>query len=257
MELTVAALVELLQDASTPVKAAAARALGALKKAAAPAVPALVPLLQDRDESVRTAAAETIAQVGPLDQAATETLVEGLASPDNVVRAQTAQALGTIGAAAEEAAPALVEAMADDNDRVRAEGRGGTGQDRRARGRGRRSRPGAGAAGSRQLGSVPWRPKPWDRWGSRPTRPSPPWSIPWAISTRRCAATPPRRWAIWARPRPCRAIGDRRSGSRRGRRCPQPGHPRPGRDWPPNAGLGAGCPDGVARTPTRWCGPPP
>ncbi len=111
----------LLNDASAPVKATAARALGSLKKAAEPAVPALVPLLQDREESVRTAAAEAIALVGPLDQAATDTLVEGLVSPDNVVRAQTAQALGTIGAAAEEAAPALVEAMADRNDRVRAQ----------------------------------------------------------------------------------------------------------------------------------------
>jgi HEAT repeat protein len=103
------------------VKEAAARALGALKQVAEPAVLSLVPLLQDRDESVRMAAAEAIALVGPLDQASTDTLVEGLASPDNVVRAQTAQALGTIGAAAEEAAPALVEAMQDRNDRVRAE----------------------------------------------------------------------------------------------------------------------------------------
>jgi len=55
----------LLQDASAPVKAAAALALGALKRAAAPAVPALVPLLQDRDESVRAAAAEAVRAVGP------------------------------------------------------------------------------------------------------------------------------------------------------------------------------------------------
>ena len=115
-----AALVEMLKDSSAPVKTSATRALGAMQKAAATAVPALVPLLQDRDESVRTAAAEAIAQVGPLDQAATDALVVGLDSLDNVVRAQTAEALGTIGAAAEEAAPALVEAMADDNDRVRA-----------------------------------------------------------------------------------------------------------------------------------------
>ena len=114
---------------------------------------------------------------GPLDQAATDTLVEGLASPDNVVRAQTAQALGTIGAAAEEAAPALVEAMADDNDRVRAEAVEALGKIGEPAADGRRSRPGAGTAGSRQLASAPRRPKPWGRWGSRTTRRSPPWSI--------------------------------------------------------------------------------
>ena len=177
---------------------------------------------------MRTAAAEAIALVGPLDQAATDTLVEGLVSPDNVVRAQTAEALGTIGAAAEEAAPALVEAMADSNDRVRAKAVGGAGQDRRIRGGGRRSRPGAGAAAIKTTGSAPRRPKPWARWGSRTTRRSPPWSDPWVISTRRCAAMPPWPSASWrSRSRHRHEAGARGSGPRRGRRCPQPGHPRP------------------------------
>jgi HEAT repeat protein len=113
-------LSELLQDASAPVKAAAARALGALKKAAAPAIASLVPLLQDREASVRATAAEAIAQAGPLNGAAIAALVEGMDSPDNVIRAQTAEALGTIGAEAEETAPTLVKATRDGNDRVRA-----------------------------------------------------------------------------------------------------------------------------------------
>ena len=46
---SVAALVELLQDASAPVKAAAAQALAVLKTSSASAVPSLVPLLQDRE----------------------------------------------------------------------------------------------------------------------------------------------------------------------------------------------------------------
>jgi HEAT repeat protein len=117
---SVAALVGLLADASVAVKISGARALGSLRKAAAPAVPSLVPLLKDPDEAVRTAAAEAIARIGALDGPAAETLVEGLASPDNVVRAQTAEALATIGPAAQEAAPALVEVLSDDNDVVRA-----------------------------------------------------------------------------------------------------------------------------------------
>jgi HEAT repeat protein len=119
-EATVAALVDLLDDASPEVKTLAVQAIGSFHSAAASAVQAIAPLLQDREERVRTTAAEAIAQIGPLDQAATETLVEGLASQDTVVRTQTAQALGTIGAGAEATAPALVDAMGDENDRVRA-----------------------------------------------------------------------------------------------------------------------------------------
>ena len=195
-EATVAALVELLHDASARSGGGGA-GTGRAEEAAAPAVPSLVPLLQDREESVRAAAAEAIAQVGPLDEAATDTLVEGLASPDNVVRAQTAEALGTIGAAAEEAAPALVEALADDNDRCGP--RPSRPWARSAKPRPRRRCPAwCGRCGIRTTGSAPWRPRRWARWASRPTRPSPPWSARWAISTRRCGATPPRPWARWA-----------------------------------------------------------
>ena len=157
--------------------------------------------MQDREEAVRTAAAEAIAQAGFLDPAAIATLVEGLASKDNVVRAQTAEALGTIGATAAAATPALVEAMRDDNGVVRA---------RVVEALGKMGEAAAEAAVPslkralriRTTGSVPWRRKPWDRWGSRPTVPFPHSSDPSRTSTPWCEPTPRRRWGTWVLPRP-------------------------------------------------------
>ena len=108
------------KDASAPVKASAARALGALKNGGRTGGPGA--------RSALAGPGRVGAHGGGRGHRAGRAARPGrhghpgrrLASPDNVVRAQTAEALGTIGAAAEEAAPALVEAMADDNDRVRA-----------------------------------------------------------------------------------------------------------------------------------------
>ncbi|HVL13185.1 MAG TPA: HEAT repeat domain-containing protein, partial [Gemmata sp.] len=111
-------LIPALDDAAAPVRAAAARGLRSLGRAAAPAVHRLVELFQDPDEAVRVAATEAVAAAGPLDDGVAAKVAEGLESTDNVVRAQAAEALGTVGAG--EAAPALVQAVEDDNDVVRA-----------------------------------------------------------------------------------------------------------------------------------------
>jgi HEAT repeat protein len=111
-------LMPALDDPAAPVRAATARGLKALGRAAAPAVPRLVELLQDRDDAVRAAATDAVTAAGPLDQETATKLAEGLESADNVVRAQAAEALGTVGAG--HAAPVLVQAVADDNDVVRA-----------------------------------------------------------------------------------------------------------------------------------------
>ena len=242
---TVAALIKLLKDASAPVKATAARALGALRMAAQPAVPSLVQLLQDRDESVRTAAAEAIALVGPLDQAATDTLAEGLVSPDNIVRAQTAQALGTIGAAAEEAAPALVEAMTDRNDQVRAKAVEALGKI------GETAATAAVPGLVRALGDQ-------DNWVSAKAAEalghmgeSDDATIAALVRSLSHLNPGVRRNAALAlgnsggRSGARHGSGARGSGSRRGRRCPQPGHSRPWQDGLLHASLRRGCPDGV------------
>jgi len=113
-------LLAALDDASAPVRAAAARGLKLLGHHAKAAIPRLVELLQDRDEDVRTAASEAVKAAGPLDDDSTSKLTTALTSPDTVVRAHAAEALGSVAAPAEYAAAPLVAALADTNDIVRA-----------------------------------------------------------------------------------------------------------------------------------------
>ncbi len=109
-----------LDDPTADVRAAAARGLKSLGRAAAGAVPKLVDLLQDRDQAVRAAATEALAAAGVLNGDSTNKLAAGLTSPDTVIRAQTAEALGTVEASVEHSVPPLVEALQDGNDVVRA-----------------------------------------------------------------------------------------------------------------------------------------
>jgi uncharacterized protein (TIGR02996 family) len=95
----------------------AARGLGELGAAAAPAVPELLPLLSDADAEVRRAAAEALGKGrSPL---AADGLRAALRDKDEKVRVRAAEALGLIGEAS--AAGELTAALRDASARVRRE----------------------------------------------------------------------------------------------------------------------------------------
>ena len=230
---TVAALVELLQDASAPVKAAAARALGALKKGGRPGGPG---------------AGAALAGPGGVG-------AHGGGRGHRAGRAAGSRPPPTPWS---KGWPARTTWCAPRRPRpwgpsarpprrpprpwsrrwtTATTGCGPRPWRRWARSANRRRRPPfpvwSGTAGSRQLGQCPGGGSPGPD-GGIGRRDFPPWSARSDISTRRCAATPPRRSARWARPPPSR---DRRwnGGGRRGRRSPQPGHPCLGHDRQPHA----------------------
>ncbi len=103
----------LTEGESPGVRAAGARALGAMGKAARPAVPALFAALADPSESVRFEAAQALSRLepGPAD---VPSLAAALSSRDAYVRGFAAWALGNLGPAAAEAVPALVTALNED-----------------------------------------------------------------------------------------------------------------------------------------------
>ncbi len=98
-----------LSDPDPVVRGLAARTLGAMGAAAAPAVDALAARLKDPDRVVRMAAAEALASIGPKAAPAVPALIAAAGVSDenvNVVRA-CAEALGAIGPAARAALPVL------------------------------------------------------------------------------------------------------------------------------------------------------
>ncbi|MEX1246132.1 MAG: glycoside hydrolase family 172 protein [Thermoanaerobaculia bacterium] len=103
-----------LSDPDPVVRGLAARELGGMGAAAAPAAGALAATLKDSDWVVRMAAAEAIAAIGPKASAAVPALAAAARVPGesvHVVRA-CAEALGAIGPAAKSALPVLQEIAA-------------------------------------------------------------------------------------------------------------------------------------------------
>ena len=214
---------------SAPVKASAARALGRSKRRPR----RRSPRWSRSCRTGRSRCARRRPRRSPRSDRWTRppptALVEGLASPDNVVRAHTAEALGTIGAAAEEAAPALVEAMTDDNDRVRAkavEALGKIGE----------------AAAAVAVPGLVRALRDRDNWVSALAAEalgqmgeSADGAIPALVRSLRHINPEVRRNAAEALGKMGGAAAGARSSlerppRRRGRRSPQPGHPRPGCD---------------------------
>ena len=108
------ALRQALKDEDYVVAGDAARALGALGKAASPSVSALVDTLSYPDPYVRVYAAEALASIGPNAAKATSALAEALGDPAPGVRWAACEALAGIGPAAQSAVPLLVDALADE-----------------------------------------------------------------------------------------------------------------------------------------------
>jgi HEAT repeat protein len=119
----VPALLKLLKNADSEVRAQAARSLGKVGPEARDAVSALVQALQDRNGRVRQSALEGLAGIGPDAKDSVSDVVKALKDPTKEVRRAAANALGKIGpAAAHEAAPALAGLLggADKDDQVAA-----------------------------------------------------------------------------------------------------------------------------------------
>ncbi|MBI2921951.1 MAG: HEAT repeat domain-containing protein [Planctomycetes bacterium] len=102
-------LVQLLLATAEPTRLAAARELGALGAAAAPAVPDLVALLGDA--ALRPAACAALVQIG---DPAVDALVTALQHDVPEVRTAAAATLGKLGARTPAVAPALAQGLADE-----------------------------------------------------------------------------------------------------------------------------------------------
>jgi HEAT repeat protein len=86
-----------IMNRETGMRMAAARYLGALRAAAAPAVPELIRLLERRNFEADEAAAEALGQIGPAARAAVPALLGALAHGGWSLRNKAAAALGQIG----------------------------------------------------------------------------------------------------------------------------------------------------------------
>jgi HEAT repeat protein len=118
LDLVVESLRAALADRAVAVRAQAARALGGLGKAAAPAAPELVARLKEPNEALRIATAEALGRVGagPATVPALVALLDD-ASPE--IRTAGARALGELKGAAGAAVPALVPLLQETDDGVR------------------------------------------------------------------------------------------------------------------------------------------
>ena len=114
-----AALEGLLADPTSPVRAAAARALGMLGQAAAHAAPALIASTRDGEEAVRIEAAQALGRVGGSTPEAVDALVEMARGDGTPVRVAAAQALGAMKKDAAAAIPALTPLLMDGDEAVR------------------------------------------------------------------------------------------------------------------------------------------
>ena len=112
-------LVRVLEDPEENVRAEAVIALGRIASAAA--VPALVDRLRRDNGWVREEAARALGRIGPSARAAVPDLMHALRRDDPPVRRQAARALGRLGSEAALAIPALKEALRDAEESVQAE----------------------------------------------------------------------------------------------------------------------------------------
>ncbi len=110
-----------LQSDDAFVRLKAARALGAMGPAAAPALPGLEKLLKDPDDDVRGVAAAAVQKIkgGAVGGADIDKLVGQLSDPDAMVRLKAAKTLGEKGAAAQSAAGAMEKLLKDPDEDVR------------------------------------------------------------------------------------------------------------------------------------------
>lgn len=116
-------LIQQLQDPDEIVRLRAAKELGKLGAAAAPAIPALQNAAKDSDEDVRRVAVNSLKAIqaaqtaGPSEQVAR--LIRDLQNPDEFVRMKAAKELGKIGSGARDALPALQKLLQDPDEDVR------------------------------------------------------------------------------------------------------------------------------------------
>ena len=110
------ALVELLKDERSEVRADAIEALGNIGPAAEEATTAIVWLLNDQGEYVRPNAVTALAKIGPATKVvpALTALLE-----DSDIRRETVEALGELGTEARTSFPMVVKLLDDDESSVR------------------------------------------------------------------------------------------------------------------------------------------
>ncbi len=119
IDLIVTTLRAALTDPARAVSGEAARALGLIGAAAAPAAPDLIALLRDEDETVRCQAAESLGKVDGPPEAVVAALVGLLSDVSQAVRAAGARTLGALQEKAASAVPALVPLLQDREEAVR------------------------------------------------------------------------------------------------------------------------------------------
>jgi len=106
-----------LKSEKVPERAAAARILGEMGKAAEEAVPGLQDALVDADKEVRRSAARSLSDIGRPSRPAVGALGKALKDSDPQVRQAAAYALGRIGDPAGK--PFLEAAKKDTNENVK------------------------------------------------------------------------------------------------------------------------------------------
>jgi len=109
-------LVAVLENAHYPgsARSEAARLLGGLSEAAAPAAPAMIRALSDPDLAVRMFTASAVGRLGPCAAGAVPRLEQLLADPDYSVRENALLGLRQLGPAAVAAQAGLIGLLADD-----------------------------------------------------------------------------------------------------------------------------------------------
>jgi hypothetical protein len=113
-------LIELLKDADSTVRQAAAVALETLYEKAKPAIPALKEAVNDKASKVRAAAVSALWIIQGLDaKSAVPVLLQLLKDKDSSVRCTAAVVLRRIGPKAKSAIPALTELLKDKDSEVR------------------------------------------------------------------------------------------------------------------------------------------
>jgi HEAT repeat protein len=109
-KVVLAPLTKLLKDSEWIVRAATARALGAVDPEAA-VIAALIGALDDEYYDVRTAAAESLGKLGEPAKVAVPRLIAALQDSYSGVRSSAARALSAIRSEAKTIVPALIDAL--------------------------------------------------------------------------------------------------------------------------------------------------
>ncbi len=115
-QVTVAGLIESLNDKDPLVRTNAARQLGKKGLSARPAIPVLIQCLQDEKAAVRQQASFALAAIG---EPAVLALISALGNDIAQVRKNAAFSLGEMGSTALQALPALKNLLTDRNTAVR------------------------------------------------------------------------------------------------------------------------------------------